>query len=747
MTTSFFRRFMQNFVLINIACATSGIALWAGAIIDIGKGAYTTEPPAGMKLPPRHIFKTDAVKGAMQTTDWWSSLAWKDFSQNHFPHPLAVKAEKRGLFVSYPGAFQNTVSKHVISGVPENLVLGHSEVSAFTKADVDGFSDWFVSVLFKDGNRQMRVTYGHGSPFVFAEYQGGSPAICRKGDFNVWHGARGGPILGITVQGCHYGLFGPSGSSWDGLDTNKLVNRSQGQSYFSLALLPDKNLATLDTFAAHAHNHVKDTKVEWVYDPAAQAVKTTFSYILHSYEKSRHGTIFALYPHQWLALATNKKLLQGAYKSVRGPMKTGAGTSFTTVHPFCGILPSLPLSKNCDRKRLEGQLALAMKKRLPDPEDTYWHGKTLGTLVNLIATAEQLGKTRDALQLRERLSNRLETWFTVSSPESSRSRYFYYDKTWSTLIGHKPSYGSSGHLNDHHFHYGYFIRAAADLARTNPEWAAPQAWGGMVELLINDIACPDRNHAMFPFLRCFDPYAGHSWASGDANFADGNNQESCSESMNAWTGIMLWGEATGNRELRDLGIYLYATELAAINAYWFDVHDRFFPAAYKQSCAALVWGAKTDFATWFSGEPEHVHGIIMLPIQSGSLYMGVYPGYVRTNLDSCAKLRGSYTWKDWAGVLLAYEALADGEKALERFNLQEAAVKDHLRPFTYHWITTLSAFGNLDSTVKADCPTAMAFVKNGKRTYVAYNMSRKTLIVRFSDKTRINVKPGSFMVK
>ncbi len=79
----------------------------------------------------------------------------------------------------------------------------------------------------------------------------------------------------------------------------------------------------------------------------------------------------------------------------------------------------------------------------------------------------------------------------------------------------------------------------------------------MVKLLIRDIASPDHNDTMFPFLRCFDPYAGHSWASGHSRFADGNNNESSSEAMNAWSGVILFGEATGDRTLRDLGIYLF----------------------------------------------------------------------------------------------------------------------------------------------------------------------------------------------
>ena len=78
-------------------------------------------------------------------------------------------------------------------------------------------------------------------------------------------------------------------------------------------------------------------------------------------------------------------------------------------------------------------------------------------------------------------------------------------------------------LNAHHFHYGYFIKAAAEAARRDPAWAADERWGGMVKLLIDDVACPDRADRRFPFLRNFDPYAGHSWASGHAKFGDGNN--------------------------------------------------------------------------------------------------------------------------------------------------------------------------------------------------------------------------------
>ena len=77
----------------------------------------------------------------------------------------------------------------------------------------------------------------------------------------------------------------------------------------------------------------------------------------------------------------------------------------------------------------------------------------------------------------------------------------------------------------------------------------------------------DQLHA----LDNFDPYAGHSWASGHGAFAAGQNQESSSEAINFASAVLQWGEVTGRSATRDLGTYLYATEVAATEQYWFDV--------------------------------------------------------------------------------------------------------------------------------------------------------------------------------
>ncbi len=55
----------------------------ADGTVRVGRGSYTLTPPVGMKLPPETIVRTRNVVGPMQTTDWWSSLAWERYSSRH----------------------------------------------------------------------------------------------------------------------------------------------------------------------------------------------------------------------------------------------------------------------------------------------------------------------------------------------------------------------------------------------------------------------------------------------------------------------------------------------------------------------------------------------------------------------------------------------------------------------------------------------------------------------------------------
>ena len=89
-------------------------------------------------------------------------------------------------------------------------------------------------------------------------------------------------------------------------------------------------------------------------------------------------------------------------------------------------------------------------------------------------------------------------------------------------------------------------------------------WGGMVNEIVRDLAAGyDDPGNRYPPFRNFDPYAGHSVASGVQQFADGVNQESSSEAINASYGMILWALASGDDALLARAIYAYTSEVDA----------------------------------------------------------------------------------------------------------------------------------------------------------------------------------------
>ena len=723
-----------------------------GDELALGAGSIAAEPPAGAKQPPETIYRTDGDQRPMPTNDWWSSIAWLQFSERHYAHPLAMRAEPGGLRVYYPG-WNITANEHAIFGfMPHeggaDLVLGHSEVEEFPDARVADWSDWFVDVQFGGESAGMRLSYGHGSPYVYARYTGGAAKLTFAETPKLIHGDESSASIAVAIGQRRYGLFAPGGSTWQGIGTNTLTVQSD-KPHFSLAILPDDTTATFDLFASHAHAHVTGSEVAWTYDEAKSVVATRFRFTLENMEGDADSTLTALYPHQWRR--TNAELTGHTYASVRGTMKLARGSEFQTIHPFPGLLPVLPNTGGVDRQRMLSLLAAEAAREPERPKDTYWEGKWLGRTATLANIAGQYGDQESADEFLGRLRERLEDWFSATrNGQPKQTTLFAYEPRWGTLIGYPGSFGSDNDLNDHHFHYGYFIRAAAEVALRDPAWGSGEQYGKVVEHLTRDIASPAANDPRYPRLRNFDPYAGHSWASGHAKFGDGNNNESSSEAMNAWAGVILWGEATGDRATRDLGVYLYATELQAIEEYWFDVHGENHPADYPISVATMIWGGKCANGTWFTGNPEMVHGINWLPFHGGSTYLGRFPKYVAENYADLKRKNGDEPFDAWVDLVWMYRALSDPADAARQMEARwDDAPREggNSRANTLHWVGSVGKLGRVDRTVTADYPYYGVFRREGQRTYVAYSFDGEKRMVTFSDGFTLNVEEKGFAVR
>jgi len=753
---------------------------------------------------PQTVFVTDNMTGPIPSNDWANSVIVDQYSKALYAHPLTFMATPEGFEIGNPPETTEPLD-YMGETVVRRSHIGQADLvvkpSTFSPPDAraDRVTDWSYRIVMGNGTQSMAATIGHGLPFAYFEFEQAEPRIDLKRGTQMEVVQQDGHALQVRVldpvtgDWNHYGLFAPEGTQWTIGTTSIAADLPTGRDYLSVAGLPDGQADTFDFYQARAYNVITDTQVDWQYNETQGKLYTHYTVTLDAKPESMAaGTVMALYPHQWRNL--DGTALTPQYDSIRGVMKTVAGTGFTTVQDFHGILPSLPVLPDSDATaqltqhltdyygygvNLEPQFIQPGVDGSNSGYDTYWLGKNLNRLYGLISIADMLDDTNpDITELTDTmfdsLKGQLEYWFDAD--KSNPDNYFYYDQDWGTLVGYPASYNSDTDLNDHHFHYGYWIQAAAQIALRDPQWAEDSQWGGMVTELIHDIANPVRGDSRYPFLRAFDPYEGHSWASGTVphqentakNWSGGNNQEASSEAINAWAGLILWGEATGDTEIRDLGIYLYTQEVEAANSYWLNLYGDLDNPAYGNVDVSRVWGGGYDHSTWWTEDPIQTHGINMLPITGASMYLGKDPDYVQTNFDA---IWTEYALWDgdggmfnkeevrvrWQDIVSEYLAFTDPDAALERWkdtNLSDDPVNGvdpalgiefgESRAHTYHHMKTLQLFGQPDFSVHPiGHALGLVFNKNGEKIYVAYNSADTTRTLAFSDGMGIEVAANS----
>ena len=728
-----FKKYSFFFFTIVFFTGISPKAITAQTVF-VGQGSYTTSLPSGEVGPQNASGQnispkiSDTFSLPVQTNDYWSSLIFPFFGDAHssviYAHPINAKATNTGLELGYTSTHVFAANDYLYP-FQSQLTVGVDGLNA-SKTVVDSYGDWTVTALWKDGTQSLKATLGHGLPFVYFTVSGGNAIIASGSTPTIWYNQNG--ILGITVDGRHYGIFAPSGSNWSG--TSTFESSLNGQDYFSVAILPDNTEETLELFRKRAYAFVTNSLVNWSYDEASATLTTTYSYKTELKESANGNvdeTLSALYRHLWLY--AQEPVSEFTYESPNGSMKLFVGSEFTTRLKFSGILPSLPDQGDYNRGELLAFVQEVASETI-SVGPTYENGKAMGRFAQLIPIADQLGAITERDHFLSEIKKRLEDWFTVGGDQE-----YYYNDSWDVLTGYPSGFGADKEINDHHFHSSYAIRSAAVVAQYDPAWASQKNWGGMVNLLIKDANNWDRKDTQFPFLRSHDAYKGHSWASGHAAFGDGNNQESSSESMNFASAVFLWGAVTGQPEIRDLGIFLHTNETIAVEQYWFDVDNKVFPEDYPHVAIGIVWGAKGAHSTWFGADPEFIHGINLLPITSGSLYLGRHPEHVIANYEEIVAERNGQPiiWKD---IIWEYLALADPNLALSLYNADPfyTPFDGESRAHTHHWLYNMKKMGRMDATIQANIPTYSVFANAAdEKTYVAFNPGLETIQVNFTD--------------
>lgn len=728
--------------------------------VKAGEGTYFAAPKGSDKGLPAAPFRTPAMmKRAAPTSQWYSTLLFSDKPFPLYVQPMTVRPTAAGLEVSLP-------LKEVTATERRDTEIAYPHRDPIVVAPVGfgggparfaGSGDWSVDFTMGGDADGMRVTVGHGLPYAYLQLAAGDVRVrlpapgVRLGD-----AAADARTLALRIGGRSYALFAPGGSRWERVsDTEWLGRLPADRHYLSVAVLPDDKPETLALFARHAYAFVVDTRVAWRYDVAASRVETTFSASTRVMEGEDHGPLLGLYPHHWYGNAAVEGRLGPAFETVRGKIRLLEADRFTATAPYTGFVPWWPGVGDSPRLAdlrdvMQSDLRNARRLMLPEGQSAYWQGKGLQRIAQLLNVVDQQGDAEGRQRLLALLEKRIEEWFGGGDSR----RYFFVDRGIGAVASYPDEFFAIDQINDHHFWYGYWIRTAAEIALRDPAWASHERWGAMVDLLVADIATAERGRADFPFLRNFDPYEGHSWANGLGGVGDygfyGNNQESSSEAINAWAGLILWGEVTGNRALRDLGAWLYATESQAIANYWFDVYHLVFAPEYRNVDAAQLFGGKYIHNTWWTDEPRQITGINLLPLTTASTYLARDRDYIVRNVaalkDEEAVWAGRGKKVDppdiWQDIFAEYLALADPARALAQWDRWGAVELGETRSHALHWLLSLGALGAPDPSIGADTPLYAVFRRaDGHRTYLAYNASASPVKVRFSDGHELSVAP------
>jgi endoglucanase Acf2 len=169
----------------------------------------------------------------------------------------------------------------------------------------------------------------------------------------------------------------------------------------------------------------------------------------------------------------------------------------------------------------------------------------------------------------------------------------------------------------------------------------------------------------------------------------------------------------------------------------------------------MVWGDGGTYGTWWTANPEEIHGINFLPLNGGSLYLGRDPAYVTRNFRNMLASNRRFHEAGFAGdpggidrwhdVLYQYLAFADPQQAWARYEKsgrQRPSEFGETQVHTRQWLLAFDALGRFTPAITADHPTAAVFTKHATRTYVIFNARPEAQKVRFSDGVEHQAPPG-----
>jgi len=636
--------------------------------------------------PPTDVWGA-TTSAPLPTNRWWVNLVLDGNAATGdnvvSPLPYVAKVLSDGLHVCLPSVV--ATSTYVTLPFDDTLALGATEISSASQT-IEAYDTLSVTVLWEASGGSMRTPLVRGMPYASARYSGLTPRLTFAASPITSINGRSPPAA--SYSGTRFEVALGNGQTWVLYTQTSVSVRVNGgaitfggtyDGYVRVAAATSSSdLALLDTYASRIPTGGYVT-------PAAHgdSASLTFSFTA---EGSGELLSMALPHHLEEGHLYGVSRASLTYTTLKGEMGGVVGDTWTVREALPVVEWGAPRPIDASRvDELRTALAADRDKPMLTP-DPYGAGKEMAAVGRLALIADELGESDTATALRSRLATKLEQWVSGQGADP-----LVYDPTYGGIISSngrddRAADFGGGWYNDHHFHYGYFLYAAAAVGKANPAWLAQ--WAPSINHLLRDIANPSADDPLYTQHRFKDWYVGHSWASGLFPSASGRNQESVSEAINAWYGIALYGIALGDARLRDLGRLLLATELRSGYHYWqIGPESTTYPPEFASNgLAAVVWSTKVDKTTWFGSNVEYAYGIQTMPVTPVT-ELWLRPSWLTFTQPVWGPSMDTAS-EQWRGIVLMMAAVLQPEDAWHNAHLLTLYDNGNTRTNLLYWIAT-----------------------------------------------------------
>ena len=566
------------------------------------------------------------------------SLAWSKGSGNAMSWGMAIShlEASQKVFGSQNTAIPASPASYFINptGI-QSCILSAAELGSATVLTTDSLEAFSANVnLQPQAGSSSSITFPvvQGMGFVTGLYTNLQPAIQSSVFFNTIEAA-GSPRSGVFK----YRITLDDGTVWllyaipaTGIDPNfNLVSSTllQGLPSFSgsiqIAKLPANvtesfyDLAagaypTSGTISGYASGSTASYNLAWQKGGQYADDTSLLMFALPHHLESFDGTTSALVTQVQLQ-TTVKGVATAVYADAWTMLEDSLPTDmgFAPWRPENGSVSTLSSSAVAAIQSVSAAEASQNMSAQTDLNSMYYSGKALSKFAQIVYTMNTLSQQQGlaAAALVE-----LESAFAVFT--NNQQQYsLLYDTDWKGVVS-SASYvtGDSGadfgnsYYNDHHFHYGYFISAAAVIGSLDSSWLADNM--DYVNALVRDVSNPSSQDQYFPVFRSFDWYNGHSLAKGLFESGDGKDEESTSEDANFAYSLKMWGKTIGDASMEARGNLMLSVLSRSLHNYFLMQSDNVNqPSNFIGNKApGITFENKIDHTTYFGTNLEYIEG-------------------------------------------------------------------------------------------------------------------------------------------